>query len=483
VQKIADVILTNDLWLPIAEPGKGMSPQFAAMLSPADELFFGGQAGGGKSDLSLGLAMTLHWRSLILRRTYPQLRGAGGLIQRSRDIIGNRGRYNGQEHVWRDLPGDRMIEFGSCQYEQDKEAYKGRPHDLKVFDELPEFSETMYRFITAWTRTTIPGQRVRVVGTGNPPTTAEGEWVINYWGPWLNSQHPNPARPGELRWFAPIDGEDIELESGKPFNHNGETIRPKSRTFIPARLDDNPYLRDTDYGRILQGLPEPLRSQLLYGDFDVAAEVDPWQVIPTEWVQLAQERWREREKPDVPLSAIGIDPSRGGRDETVICKRYDNWFDELLCYPGAQVKDGPAAVALVASAHEGKAPVNVDVIGIGSSVYDTGQNAGLPMQSVNFAEGSNLRDRSGRLKMRNVRAAAFWSLREALDPEHGDDLAIPDDRQLLADLCAPRYKVAVSGMTIEDKESIKKRLGRSPDRGEALILAHWQTGSVEFVFL
>jgi len=465
-----------------------MSPQFAAMLSPADELFFGGQAGGGKSDLALGLACTMHRHSLILRRTYRQLGGARGLIQRSREIIGRHGRYNGQEHVWRDLPEGRIIEFGSCQYEQNREDYKGRPHDLKVFDELPEFTESMYRFITAWTRTTIPGQRVRIIGTGNPPTSAEGEWVISYWGPWLNSQHSSPARPGELRWFAVLDGEDVEVESGNPFQHKQETIRPRSRTFIPARLDDNPFLRDTDYGRILQGLPEPLRSQLLYGDFDVAKDTDPWQVIPTEWVQLAQARWKERQRPTTPMSALGIDPSRGGKDETAISRRYDNWFDELLHYPGSQVQDGPAAAALVISALAGQdAPVNVEITGVGTSVYDSLKATGVNAKIVDPAAGSTMRDKTGRLKMRNTRAAMWWSLREALDPRTGNDIALPDDRQMLADLCAPRYEASVAGITIEPKDSsrsgartIKKRLGRSPDRGEAVILAHWQQGGVFF---
>lgn len=481
-KRVLDSILTNNLWLPIAESGKGLSPQFAAMLSPADELFFGGQAGGGKSDLAVGLAVTMHTHSLILRRTYKQLGGARGLIQRSHEIIGEHGRYNGQEHVWRGLPDDRIIEFGSCQYEQDKEDYKGRPHDLKVFDELPEFSESMYRFITAWTRTTISDQRVRIVGTGNPPTSAEGEWVINYWGPWLNSQHPNPARPGELRWFAVLDGEDVEVAGGEPFEHKGETIYSKSRTFIPARLDDNPFLRDTDYERILQGLPEPLRSQLLYGDFNVAKEVDPWQVIPTEWVQLAQQRWQEQGRPDTPISAVGVDPSRGGKNETVLSRRHDSWFDKLLCYPGVKVPDGPAVVALVIDALDGQnAPVNIEITGIGSSGYDFLRVTGIDARAIDPAGGTDMRDKTDMLKMRNVRAAMWWSFREALDPKMGDNIALPDDRLLLADLCAPRYKVTAAGITIEAKDdpnpnvsTIKKRLGRSPDRGEAVIIAHYQ---------
>src|SRR5690606_28848424 len=127
-----------------------------------------------------------------------------------------------------------------------------------------------------WARTTDPRQRVRIIATGNPPTTAEGEWVIRYWRAWLDAQHPYPAQPGELRWYARVDNEDQERESGEPFAWKGETITPKSRTFIPALLRDNPHLsHDGRYEAVLQNLPEPLRSQLLFGDFTVGVEDDP----------------------------------------------------------------------------------------------------------------------------------------------------------------------------------------------------------------
>ena len=56
------------------------------------------------------------------------------------------------------------------------------------------------------------------------------------WGPWLDEQHPNPALPGELRWFVRIDGKDTEVEGPEPFEWQGETLYPQSRTFIPAKL-------------------------------------------------------------------------------------------------------------------------------------------------------------------------------------------------------------------------------------------------------
>src|SRR5262249_133159 len=157
-------------------------------------------------------------------------------------------------YMWRDLPGGRSLEFGAVSVQGDENKYKGRPHDLKAFDELTEFLESQYRFLIAWNRTTIKGQRCRVVATGNPPTTQAGTWVIWDWAAWVESHYPKKGLPGELRWFAAIDGRDTELPDGSAIEHAGERITPKSRTFIAARVDDNPYLMQTGYKERLQNL-------------------------------------------------------------------------------------------------------------------------------------------------------------------------------------------------------------------------------------
>jgi hypothetical protein len=347
------------------------SPQEAAYYSEADELFYGGAAGGGKTDLGLGLAGTQHQRSVIFRRVFPSVRG---MIERSREIYNYAGdthardSFNEGLHIWR-LNDGRIIEFGSCQYEKDKEKQRGIPRDLYVFDELPEFSESQFRFIKIWNRTADPNQRCRVLCTGNPPTTPEGEWVVRYWAPWLDPDHPNPAEPGELRWFAVIDGEDVEVESSKSFMHNGEEIFPRSRTFIPARLQDNPVYMETGYLATLQALPEPLRSQMLYGDFSVGTDDDSWQVIPTAWILEAERRYREGHRPAVNCRSIGVDPSRGGDDEFAIARLYGSWY-EVDAFPGSEAPDGESGAMLVEQVMTHPAPMWVDAIGYGASVYD-----------------------------------------------------------------------------------------------------------------
>jgi hypothetical protein len=69
----------------------------------------------------------------------------------------------------------------------------------------------------------------------------------------------------------------------------------------------------------------------------------------------------------------------------------------------------------------------------------------------------------------------MWRLREALDPDKGEHLALPPDTQLKADLCAPLWKLTAQGIQIELKDEIIKRIGRSPDRGDAVILAFINT--------
>lgn len=461
---------------PIWEPNPG--PQTLAYESEADELLYGGSAGSGKTDLALGLAGTRHHHSVIFRREFPRVRG---IIERSRELYNAAGSnhakdsYNESLHIWR-LADGRMIEFSSLQYEKDVENQRGRPRDLYVFDELTEFSEFQYRFVTAWNRTTRPGQRCRIVGTCNPPTNAEGRWVIKYWGPWLDPHYPNPAQPGELRWFTTIDGEDVECSGPEPIEHKGEILRPRSRTFIPARLADNPFQAGTGYEAILQGLPEPLRSQMLYGDFSLSVSDDQQQVIPTEWVRLAQARWQPSPAGKLPMTAMGVDVARGGRDKTVIARRHGNWFAELIKYPGKDTPDGPAVAQLVINMHEpgSTATINVDVIGVGSSAYDFLAKHNYPARPINVASGSDATDMSGKLGFVNLRAEMLWKFREALDPLTGENLALPPDPELLADLCAARWELRSNGIKVESKDDIKKRLGRSPDCSDALLMAFYQ---------
>lgn len=452
------------IWVPQA------GPQMEALESPADILFYGGSAGGGKTSLILGLALTQHEHSIVFRREAVQLVGIEEQMMR---ILGTRDGYNSQDGIWR-LPGGRVLELGSVKEPGDWVKYQGRPHDLKAFDEICHFTEGQFRALIGWLRTDNPQVRQRVVCAGNPPTSAEGEWVIRYWAPWLDPMHPNPANPGELRWFVTDEkGEDKEVPGPDPVMVGGELVQPKSRTFIPSRVDDNLFLQMTGYKATLQALPEPLRSQMLRGDFNAGA-IDPvWQLIPTEWVKAAQARWREPDQKG-PMTALGFDPSRGGRDKSSAARRHGNWFDKLVTAPGVVTKDGPTAAAFVTPLVRNGAPIALDSIGIGSSALDFLVGLGLNVHSVVGSEASSLMDKAGQLHFRNKRAEMYWRLREALDPTSPDPIALPPDSELLGDLTAPRYKVVTMGkgaaIQISSKDDIRDVLGRSPDKGDSVAM-------------
>lgn len=463
---IARELKRRSPWLP--QPG----PQQSAYDSDADIVGYGGAAGGGKTSLACGKAVTKFKRSLIIRREGTQMTG---IVDHIAEILGTRVGYNGQERIWRNAgPNNCQIEFGSCPHPGDEQRYQGRSRDFMVIDEATEVMESQARFLMGWVRTSDPKIKCQTLMTFNPPITAEGRWIIDFFAPWLDDTHPNPATPGELRWFMTVNGKDFECEDGTPRIVDGNRIRPLSRTFFPALVTDNAYLLNTGYMATLNALPEPLRSKMLYGDFKAGMEDDPWQVIPTAWVDSAMARWK---RPDVlpEMTSVGVDVARGGKDDTVIVREHDMWFDEPITYPGKETPDGPSVSGQVIAATRDGAPVHIDVIGVGSSPYDFLKNANQYVLGINVSERANATDKSGRLSFFNLRSQLWWQFREALDPTNNTGIALPPDKRLRSELCAPRWEMRGMSIKVEGREEIITRTGRSPDVASAYILANIKT--------
>lgn len=457
------------IWVP--NPG----PQTTAKECLADETFFGGEAGGGKSDLGIGLALTDHERSLILREFNEDARALG---DRLLSIVGNSDGWNGQ--LLRYKTADRLVEFAGVPNEKDKQRHKGNPHDLIVFDEVGDFFESQYTFIIGWNRSTTPGQRSRVVATGNPPTRAKGLWVIKRWGAWLDPTHPRPAREGELRWYTTdAEGREVEVDGPGPHEIGGESVIAKSRTFIRSKLSDNPDLAATGYAATLAALPKELRDAYRDGRFDASLKDDPRQTTPTSWIRLAQQRWNARPPQGVPMCAIGVDASGGGEDPMVMAPRHDGWFAPLIVVQGKEIpvdRIGPHCAGIVVSHRRDDALVIVDMGGgYGGSMHDHLKGNGVEVQQYKGAEGTTKRSRDGKLKFANVRSAAHWIFREALDPaqESGSPIMLPEDPELVADLTAATFEVTPHGIRVESKERVCERLGRSTDKGDAVVMSWW----------
>lgn len=478
-------------WVPL--PG----PQTEAYYCTADILGYGGAAGGGKTDLICGKAVTQHKHVAILRREATQL---GGIYERLTELVGSRDGFNGSSREWR-VPIGTMptIVFGSTPNAGDEIKHQGRPKDLLALDEAANFLESQARFLMGWARTVDPDQQVQVLLTFNPPTPVSingktqlpGRWVIEFFGPWLDRKHPDyPTRPGTLLWYVTLEGVDHkvpahtivqtgELIPGTDIENPEEyPLKALSRTFIPSRVKDNPYLMKTGYTATLQGLPEPLRSQMLKGDFEAGMEDDPWQVIPTSWVEAAMDRWKPRD--DVPkgeMDSMGVDVARGGRDKTVIARRHGSWYDVPVRLQGQATIDGPKVAGQVLTHLQHAAPIHIDIIGVGSSPYDFLNQSNVHVIGVNSSAKSYAHDAaSGQLRFFNLRAELWWRMREALDPQADNPVSLPPDSKLLGDLTTPLWEYRAGGIIkIELKEEIIARLGRSPDDGDAYVNANIDT--------
>lgn len=505
-------LLSQDTRLFKPDPG----PQFEAWECPADVLGYGGAGGGGKSFLICGLALAAHRRSLILRASKVQTQK---FVLDFAKIIGNRDGYSSQTSTW--TFDNRIINFGGLDLAGDEEKWQGWDHDLKAFDEATQMLEYQVRYVMGWNRTDVPNQRVRSILTFNPPTTVAGRWVIPFFGPWLDRKASKRADPGELLWMAQVGEQgDVVMPDNRPFVIHERTkeliydfdpaeykgakqtlvITPKSRTFIPSRVTDNPRYVATGYVATLQNLPEPLRSQMLNGDFQAGVEDDANQLIPTEWVEAAMARWTPRHAKGV-MDSMGVDVSRGnmggvtggvGKDRTVIACRYGTWFDDLVSLKGIDVMNGPAVASHVLSRRRDGAPVHIDIVGVGTSPYDFLVESHVQTIAINGAAKSMGVDESGQLRFVNLRSELYWRMREALNPTNPDPIFLPDDAELLADLTAPRFWLGTGGIQVEPKvgkpdakgkpTGLVRRLGRSPDRGDAAVYALVSTPKRNVIF-
>jgi hypothetical protein len=464
-------------WIP--NPG----PQTAAYFSEADCLLYGGEPGGGKSQLILGLAFNEHERSLIMRREYADL---DRLIEDALKLNGGRQGFNGSPPPRLRISDKQIINFRAAQRIGDEQGTMGQGRDLLGIDEATHFAESQIRFLMGWVRTETPGQRCRTVLATNPPLSAEGLWVTKMFAPWLDPKYSWPAKPGELRWVvSDEDGNDEWVEGPEDTREiRGKTIRPTSRTYIPASVKDNPYYAATDYERQLDAMPEPFRSQLM-GGFRTAFRDAENQVIPTAWVHAAQQRWAKDPPAGVPMCAMGVDASGGGSDPMIVAPRYDGWYAPMVQVPGKEIPQdriGTHCAGIVVSHRRDSAIVVIDMGGgYGGGILEHLKGNGVETIGYKGSAAAVSRTRDGQMGYVNKRSETIWRFREALDPDQpgGSPISLPPDQELVADLTAPTCETVShrGGMAIkvESKEDVCDRLGRSTDKGDAVVMA-WSVG-------
>lgn len=195
-------------------------------------------------------------------------------------------------------------------------------------------------------------------------------------------------------------------------------------------------------------------------------------VIPLAWVEAAVDRWHEWQRAGFPPIEgpvwTGVDVGRGG-DSSVLARRTGHAVTLVV----KNVRD-TMAIADLAASEPGRCVV--DVIGVGAGVYDRLKQTGKNPAPYAGSGKSPLRDRSRQFGAYNVRSAAYWHLRELLDPEYESTLCLPPDDLLLSDLTTPRWEVTAGTppkIKVETKDSVVERLGRSPDRGDAVAMSFY----------
>lgn len=224
--------------------------QAAGLLCPQREVFYGGAAGGGKSDwlLMCGLQYVEvpGYAALLLRRTFADLERPGGLIPRSHEWLADTDAQWSAQHSRWSFPSGAVLQFGHMQREQDKHSYKSSEFQLVGFDELTSFLESQYRYLFSRLRR-LEGSNVPIrMRSGSNPGDVGHDWV-----------------------------KQRMITEG----------RENGRIFIPARLTDNPYLDQEEYEQSLMELDPITRAQLLSGD---------WKVRPAggmfkrEWFEIVQ---------------------------------------------------------------------------------------------------------------------------------------------------------------------------------------------------
>ena len=265
----------------IFKPNSG--PQTEFLAAPEREVFYGGARGGGKSYAMLIDPLRYchkeNHRALLIRRTMPELRDLINHSQRlySRAFPG--AKWREQEKEWR-FPSGAKIEFGYAENMTDALRYQGQSYTWIGIDELPQYpSPDIYNFLRSSLRSVDKDIPVYLRATGNPG---------NVGSQWVKEMFVEPAEPNTAFNVG------IDTPNGKKYI---------TRRFIPAKLQDNPYLMQTDdYYIMLASLPEAQRKQFLDGDWDAYEDsafpefsktthvVEPFE-IPRGWYKFRAADW------------------------------------------------------------------------------------------------------------------------------------------------------------------------------------------------
>jgi len=146
------------------------------------------------------------------------------------------------------------------------------------------------------------------------------------------------------------------------------------------------------------------------------------------------------------------------------------WFDKPIVYRGDQCPDGATIAGYVVAAVRDKAVIHIDLFGVGAQPFGHLMGVGQQVIGCNVGEPARGIAKDGRVQFRNWRSELWWRMREALDPNANTGICLPPDKNLLADLCTPKWKLTGSAIQVQGRQEIMDKLGKSPDYASAYIL-------------
>ncbi len=290
--------------------------------------------------------------------------------------------------------------------------------------------------------------------------------------------------------------EDRVLAVGNPLSPDGRfyaVSRPKSewqKVRIPATehpnvMNDDPTIIPggvtrsfIDRIRSEYGEASPIYIARVLGEFP---ETSDEALVRRSWLEAAADRWQAGTFEDQTVNAIPVvatDVARFGSDATVMAFRSGSIIREFVEWRGFDLMSSTGRVIeeLRARFLERADPkygpgiggkpyeLIVDEIGLGSGLLDRLREQGI--ETTAFNSSHRARDPE---RFVNRRAEAFWRLRQLL--ERGE-IALPNDEGLFEELTALRWSVESNGkIKLERKRETRDRLGRSPDRADAVAMA------------
>lgn len=212
------------------------------------------------------------------------------------------------------------------------------------------------------------------------------------------------------------------------------------------------------------------------GNFAEAAESVG--VIPRVWVKLARARWRAMMESNEARTiaqngteGYGVDIG-SSPNKTVLAARYPLGIYSLETLP-ATIDLMVLAERIAQITRPRNRWARVDSVGLGAGVYDRLRHMGVRVEAFDARNSVvGKRDRTGELQFSAMRSYAYWALRDLLNPAYGHPIALPDDDELEDELCAHTYHIRATGKyQISDKEIVERKVGRSPDKADSVVIA------------